>query len=88
MYIKAYSELMAYLAYSEAETYLARFRYYSRAIHAYSGPYLSRSRHISRIFRHIHKGTHIELYLPTLGFRHIQDPGIADSKTCKATPAL
>ena len=27
--------------------------------------------------------THIEVYLPTLRFRHIQDPGITDSSNVK-----
>ena len=42
-------------AYSESQTYLASFRHYSRAIHAYSKPYLSRFRHIqnSGLFRHV-----------------------------------
>ena len=34
-------------------------------------------------FRHIHKVTHIEAYLPTLRFRHIQDPDINGSSNVK-----
>ena len=82
-------------AYPELSTYLASFRHYSRSIHAYSGPYLSeqimthlelmvtQARNTSRIFRHIHKVKHIETYLPTLRFSHIQDPGITSSNNVK-----
>ena len=38
---------------------------------------------VSRIFRHIHKVTHTEAYLPTLGFRLIQDPAITGSSNVK-----
>ena len=80
--------------YSEPLTYLACFRHYSRAIHAYSEAFLSRFRHIQnyglfryvmfhRYFRQINKVTHIEAYLPTLEFRYIQDPGITGSSNVK-----
>ena len=82
-------------AYPELPTYLASFRHCSRSIHAYSGPYLSeqimthlelmvtQARNTSCIFRHIHKVKHIETYLPTLRFSHIQDPGITSSNNVK-----
>ena len=56
-------------AYSEPLEYLASQRNYSRAIHAYSEPYLSRFRHIqsSGLFRHVmlhaYLGTLTKLYI-------------------------
>ena len=74
MYIKAYSEPMAYSGIFRTADIFSQFQ--TRAIHAYSEPYLSRFRHIynnSGLFRHvmfhafryIHKVTHIGAYLST-----------------------
>ena len=47
MYVKAYSEYMAYLRiFRIVDIFTTVFRYYSRAIYAYSELYLGRFRHI------------------------------------------
>ena len=75
--------------YSEPLTYLDSFRHYSRAIHTYSEPYQSGFRHIqnSGQFRHFvlaySQSYRYRGIFATLGFRHIQDPGITGSSNVK-----
>ena len=93
-YIKSYSELMAYSAIFRTADIFSQFQTLLKSnscifwtlfehIQTYLEVWLVKSRNISRIFRHIHKVTHIEAYLPTLGFRHIQDSGITGSSNGK-----
>ena len=73
--ILAQLDIFVYIQdYSEPLKYLASFGHYSRAIHAYSGRYLDR-------FRHIGLFTHIGTYFCI--FRRIQNPGITGSNNVK-----
>ena len=59
--------------YSELLTYLANFRHYSRASHAYSEPYLSRFRHMqnSGLFRHVMFHAYSGIFTKSHITRHI-----------------
>ena len=60
-------------AYSEPSTYLASLSHYSRAIHAYSEPYLSRLKYIQNfdlirhVIFHVYSGIFTKLHIS----RHI-----------------
>ena len=93
MYIKAYSEPMTYSAIFRTVDIFNQFQTLLKSnscilltlfeqIQTYLELWLIQVRNVSRIFRHIHKVTHIKAYLATLRFRHIQDPGITGSE-CK-----
>ena len=86
MYIKAYSEPMAYWGIFRTADIFSQFQILLKSnswifwilieqIQTYLELLLIWARIVSLIFRHIHKVTHFEEYLLTLGFRHIQDPG-------------
>ena len=91
MYIKAYSESMAYSGIFRTVDRFS-FRHYSEVFHTHSESYLIHkysefwliyARNVSHIFRHIRKVTYIEAYLPTLGFAHIEEPGFTSSNNVK-----
>ena len=94
MYIKAYSETMAYSSilrtveiFSQFQTLLkinsCIFWTLFEQIEIYLELWLIYARNVLRIFRYIHKVTHIGISLPTLGFRCIQSPGITGSNGVK-----
>ena len=74
--------------YSEPVTYLARSRYYSRAIHAYSGPYLSRFRHIyhSGLFGHVMFHAYSGIFTKVHISRYICPPSDSDIFRILALP--
>ena len=94
MYVKSYSEPMTYSGVFRTVDIFTLFQTLLRSIscifwilieqiETYLEPWLIWTRNVSRIFRHIHKGTHTEAYLPILGFSHNQDPAIIGSNNVK-----
>ena len=85
IYIRAYSERMAYSGMFRTVDIFSHFHPLLK-----SNSCILRFRHIQNsglfrhvMFRYIYKVTHIKAYFLTLGFGHIQDPGITDSNNTK-----